>query len=102
MPPPADFLFPLSYSIDFLFCWKHAPIIGEIIENPEFAAQKEIFQKKHFFCPTITYSRLCTADHTYMKILFLAGFLRPGVIYSEKILGSVKNYVNYSRKPLFI
>ena len=39
---------------------------------------------KHFFCPTTTYSGLCSSDHTCMKILFLVGFLGLGVIYSEK------------------
>ena len=45
--------------------------------------------KKPFFCPATTYSRLCSADHTCIKILFVEGFLRTGVIYSKKVLESV-------------
>ena len=44
---------------------------------------------KHFFCPTTTYSGLCSSDHPYMKILILVGFLGLGEIYSEKNLRSV-------------
>ena len=39
---------------------------------------------KHFFCPTTTYSELCSSDHVSLKILFLVGFSGLGVIYSEK------------------
>ena len=89
--PPANFLLPWAFWLIFFSrgCREYAPIIRKIIENLKFAVQIEIFQKQHIFCFTSTYSRLCSADHTCMKILFLAGFLNLGVIYSEKNVGSV-------------
>ena len=88
MPTPLTFFFSLSFLIDFFRgCWKYGPFIRKIIENVQFAVQIEIFQNNTFFCPTTTYSRLCSADHTCMKILFLPGFLTLGVIYSEKKFG---------------
>ena len=80
-PPTANF-FALSFLIDFF-----SRLL--VIENVQFAVQQDIFQKKIFFYPTTTYSRLCNSEHTCMKILFLAGFLTLGVISSEKILRSV-------------
>ena len=85
--PPLTF-FALSFLIDFCrACREYAPIIRKIIENWKFAVQIEIFQKNTIFAPTTTYSRLCSADHTCMETLFLAGFFRPGVIYSETNFG---------------
>ena len=44
MPPPANFLC-LELLIDFFRgCCKYGPIIRKIIDNVQFAVQKEIFQ----------------------------------------------------------
>ena len=51
--------------------WKYGPIIGKIIENVQLAVHKEIFQQNTY--PTTTYCRLCSSEHTCMKILFLVG-----------------------------
>ena len=63
------------------------PSLGKLSRMSNLLFRLRYFKKNTFFCPTTTYSRLCSADHTCMKIL--VGFLCPGVIYSEKILGSI-------------
>ena len=107
MVPPADFLLPWTF-FDWLFfeavglivfwgCLEYALIIRKTIENWKLAIHIEIFQKYTCFCPTTTFSRLCSADDTCMKILILADFLRPGVIYSEKHLGSIGHLQKLSK-----
>ena len=68
-----------------------ASYLRKIIENLQFTVQIEISPKKTFFCPTPTYSGLCSSDYPYMKILFLVGFLGLGVIYSEKNISASLN-----------
>ena len=55
-------------------------------QQPNLLFTKRYFRKS-FFYRTTTYSRLCSSEHTCMKILILAGFLRLGVVYSEKNWG---------------
>ena len=78
MAHPRELVFALSF---FRGCWKYGPIIGTIIENVQFAVQKEIFRavlkeifpKNTFFYHTTTYSRVCSSDHTCTKNSFLVG-----------------------------
>ena len=68
----------------FRVCRQFVSYSRKIIENLQFAVQVKNLPK-NLFCPTTTYSGLCSSDHTCMKNLFLVGFLGLGVIYSEKI-----------------
>ena len=71
---PRYVFFALSFLVDVVsslsaICF----LFKAIIENLQFAVQIEIFPKT-LFCPTNTYSGLCSLDHRCTKILFLVGF----------------------------
>ena len=85
----------LTYFCLELFDWFVLEAVGNVIpslgnfwECPIFCSTRDI-SEKHLFYPTTTYSRLCSSEHTCMKILILAGLLTPGMIYSENNLGSI-------------
>ena len=83
-PPPLAFLLWAFWLSFFRTCRQFASYSKKTIENLQFSVQIKIFPKNTFFCPTTTYSGLCSSDHPCMKILFLVEFLGVGVIYSEK------------------
>ena len=86
MAPAASFFLLGAFRlICFRACRQFASYSREIIENLQFTVQIEIFPKNTLFCPTTTYSGLCSSDHPCMKTLFLVWFLGLGVIYSEKV-----------------
>ena len=69
-------VFALSFLINFFF--EH---VGNLlsIQKKTLRISNVLFRllyfPKRFFCPTTTYSGLCSSDPPCMKILFLVGFL---------------------------
>ena len=81
------YFFVLSLLIDsFEAVGNTVPSLGNYRECPIFCSKRDISENT-FFNPTTPYSGLCSSHHTCMKILFRAGFLGLGVIYSEKNFG---------------
>ena len=81
----SDTLFALIFLIDFFEAvGSTASFLGKL-------SRKEDISEKYFLYPTSTYSRLCSSEHTCMKILITAGFLTLGVIYSVKNVGVHKS-----------
>ena len=80
---PTAIFFVLSFLIvsfepigNFLF------IQGNILRNFNLMFRLKCFPKT-IFCPTTTYSGLCSSGHPCIKNLFLVVFLGRGVIYLE-------------------
>ena len=68
-PPPANF-FPLSFLIDFFILSEIGFLFKENYWEPKICCSDWDISKKHFFCPTTTYSGLCSSDYPCMKNLF--------------------------------
>ena len=73
-------------------------------QNWKFAVQKEIFQKKHFFWPTMPYCRLYNTAHRCPRFLEQLRELTLVEIFHQKKLGSVALLVTileFSRNIVF-
>ena len=58
-------------------------IQGKLLRISNLLLRLKYFPKTLFFCPTTTYSGLCSSGHPCINNLFLVVFLGRGVIYLE-------------------
>ena len=78
-------VFASSFLIDFFEPVGNLLLIqGKLLRISNLLLRLEYFPET-LFCPTTTYSGLCSSDHPCTKSLYMVRFLGKGVIYAEKI-----------------
>ena len=85
-------VFASSFLIDFFEPVGNLLLIqGKLLRISNLLLRLEYFPETRF-CPTTTYSGLCSSDHPCKKILFLVGFLGLGVSTQKNCLRFVGQF----------
>ena len=76
--------------------WNMLPSSGKLLRNSNLLFKRRYLEKTLFY-PTNTYSSLCISECTCPEVLFSVEFLCEGWLYTQNILGSVRQvYMPYA------